>query len=258
MLSGARRQYLVVVALSIIWCILYFYDSIHRANELVRTGLLTTGGWSAVSVHNTYVVESRKTHAKALTWDRSTESNSELRDAITTLFKTTKIHPTQHYYRDSKGKYFSGASGNESTWQTPLGKRILIVDIDTRVPTGDNQILDPSKKIDWESLESGGTGLVSHAITNHYLYALIHGYEYRYYQALNMPDHYPTWIRPHIFKELLPDYEFIVAMDADVVVSHLEIPLEWMFNRWGIAKHTSMALPHDTEEFVDGSSSNIA
>lgn len=67
-----------------------------------------------------------------------------------------------------------------------------------------------------------------------------------------MPDHYPTWIRPHIFKELLPDYQFIVAMDADVVVSHLEIPLEWMFNRWNIAKHTSMALPHDTEEFVDG------
>lgn len=213
---------------------------------------MSTGGWSAVSVHNTYVVGSHKASGIALTRTRSTEANSELRDAITTLFKTTKIDPTQHYYRDSKGKYFSGANGNESTWQTPLGKKILIVDIDTRVPTGENQILDPSKKIDWESLESGGTGLVSHAITNHYLYALIHGYEYRYYQALNMPDHYPTWIRPHIFKELLPEYEFIVAMDADVVVSHLEVPLEWMFNRWGIAQHTSMALPHDTEEFVDG------
>lgn len=177
---------------------------------------------------------------------------SELRDTITTLFKSIKIDPTQHYYRDSKGKYFSSAHGNESTWTERLGNKLLIVDIDTRVPTGDNQILDPGAKLDWESLESSGTGLVSHAIANHYLYAMIHGYEYRYYQALNMPDHYPTWIRPHIFKELLPDYQFVVAMDADVVVSHLEVPLEWMFNRWGIAKHTSMALPHDTEEFRDG------
>lgn len=178
----------------------------------------------------------------------------ELRDALTTVFKTIRVDPAQKYYRDSRGKTFTGSSSNTSTWTEPLGKKVLIVDIDTRVPTGDNQILQPESKIDWETLSSSGTGLVSHAITNHYLYAMIHGYEYRYYQAINMPDHYPTWIRPHIFKEVLPDYQFIVAMDADVVISHLEIPLEWMFNRWGIEKHTSMALPHDTEEFVDGES----
>lgn len=134
------------------------------------------------------------------------ELTSELRDAITAVFKTIKIDSTQHSYRDSKGKYFSGAHGNESTWTQPLGKKVLIVDIDTRVPTGDHQILDPGKKIDWETLQSSGTGLVSYAITNHYLYAMIHGYEYRYYEALNIRDHYPTWIRPHIFKELLPEY----------------------------------------------------
>lgn len=124
--------------------------------------------------------------------------------------------------------------------------------MDTRVPTGDNQILNQDKKLDWETLESMGTGLVSHAIADHYMYAMIHGYDYRYYQAAPVPDHYPTWIKPHILKEVLPDYQFVVAMDADVVVAHPEVPLEWMFNRWGIAKHTSMALPNDTEEFRAG------
>lgn len=56
MLLGTRRQYLIVIALSIVWCTLYFYSSIHRGNELVTTGDLISErwGWSAVSVHNTY------------------------------------------------------------------------------------------------------------------------------------------------------------------------------------------------------------
>lgn len=83
-----------------------------------------------------------------------------------------------------------------------------------------------------------GAGLVSGGISNHYLYAMIHGYDYKFYHALDMPDHHATWIKPHIFKELLPDYEFVVFMDADAIVSHLEVPLEWMFNRWGIVSDT--------------------
>jgi hypothetical protein len=43
-----------------------------------------------------------------------------------------------------------------------MKKRLLIVDIDTRVPKGDNQILNPDKKIDWDALELSGAGFVSH------------------------------------------------------------------------------------------------
>jgi hypothetical protein len=105
--------------------------------------------------------------------------------------------------------------------------------------------------IDYEHLDlkaAGGGGLVSNAIINHYFYALIHGYDYRFYQAQHIKDHHDTWIMPHVFRELLPDYQFVVAMDADVTISHLDLPLEWLFNRWGVAPHTSMALPWDTEE----------
>jgi hypothetical protein len=101
-------------------------------------------------------------------------------------------------------------------------------------------------------MEMAGGGLVSNAIINHYMYALVHGYDYKYYQASSIPDHHDTWIMPHAFRELIPDYQFVVAMDADVTIPHLEVPLEWMFNRWGIQKHTSMALPWDTMELRGG------
>jgi hypothetical protein len=128
------------------------------------------------------------------------------------------------------------------TWTKPLGKKILVVDIDTRVPTGNNQILNPDKKINWQELQNSGAGLTSHAISNHYLYAMIHGYDYKFFQALNIPGHYATWILPHILKELLPGYQVVIALDADVVVSHLEVPLEWMFNRWEIKVSSDLTL----------------
>lgn len=135
-----------------------------------------------------------------------------------------------------------------------MGKKVLIVDIDTRVPTAVNQILN-ADTLDWEHLDLAvGGGLVSNAIINHYMYALIHGYDYKFYQARHMETVHDTWIMPHALRELLPDYDFVVAMDADVTISHLDVPLEWMFNRWGIKKHTSMALPWDAEEFHNGKS----
>ncbi|KAI8935874.1 hypothetical protein NX059_007389 [Plenodomus lindquistii] len=180
------------------------------------------------------------------------QSDDPLRDAISTLFSSVTIDATQKLYRDAEGRHFIGAYGNSSVWREPLGKKVVIVDVDTRIPTGDNQILNADKKINWAKLESGGIGLISHAITSHYLYAMIHGYDYRYYQAAEMPGHHSTWIKPHLIKDMLPDYQFVITMDADAVITHPEVPLEWLFNRWGIAKHTSIAMPHDTEEDLNG------
>lgn len=55
-----------------------------------------------------------------------------------------------------------------------------------------------------------------------------------------------------MLRKLLPDYDFVVTLDADAVFAHLDVPLEWLFNRWGVTANTSVALPWDTEEFVDG------
>jgi hypothetical protein len=171
-----------------------------------------------------------------------------LRAALSALFESIKHDPTNPEYRDARGQSFFA---NQTIWTQPLGKKLLIVDIDTRVPSGDNQILNPDT-LDFEHMEMKGGGLVSNAIINHYMYALIHGYDYKYYQAASIPDHHDTWILPHAFRELIPDYQFVVAMDADVTIPHMEVPLEWMFNRWGIREYTSMALPWDTMELRNG------
>jgi hypothetical protein len=177
------------------------------------------------------------------------QAKAGLHDHISALFRSIKHDPTNREYRDASGQVFTA---NHTIWRRPLGKKVLIVDIDTRVPTGPNQILN-STPLNFETLDThSGGGLVSAAIMNHYLYALVHGYDYKYFQARSIPDHHDTWIMPHVFRKLIPDYQFVVAMDADALVPHLEVPLEWMFNRWGVRKHTSMALPWDTMEHRDG------
>ena len=109
--------------------------------------------------------------------------------------------------------------------------------MDTPLPTGGNQLFHQDPKLDGGHLEMLSGGLVhSHGISNHYLYAMIHDYDYTNFQALNIPEHNPTWIKPRIIKDLLPDYDFVVFMDANVIVPHLEVPFEWMFNRWGIVR----------------------
>lgn len=46
-------------------------------------------------------------------------------------------------------------------------------------------------------------------------------------------------------------------MDADVTITHLEVPLEWLFNRWGLTKHTSISMPWDQEEILGGETVSI-
>ncbi|RYN82484.1 hypothetical protein AA0120_g9846 [Alternaria tenuissima] len=181
-------------------------------------------------------------------------SKPTIRDTINTLFARIKHDPSASAYVDPSGTYYKG--GNETVWTRPLGKKVLIVDIDTRVPTGENELLNP-ERLDWENLKTSGAGMVSNSIMNHYLYAMVHGYDYKFYQARDMKDHYNTWILPHVLRELIPGYQFVVVMDADVTIPHLDVPFEWMFNRWGIKEHTSIALPWDTEEFRDEGSISI-
>ena len=174
-----------------------------------------------------------------------------LRDTNTSLFKSIKHDPIEPEYIDATGQYFQG--GGQTIWMQPLTKKILLVDIDTRVPTGEKQVLNPDT-LDWERFDMNGGDFVSCGIFNHYLCAPIYGYDYQTYQARHIPGHEVSWVIPHVLWELTPDYQFVVAMDAEVTTSHLEVPLEWMFNRWELQKHTSMALPWDTEQIRNNTS----
>jgi hypothetical protein len=52
-------------------------------------------------------------------------------------------------------------------------------------------------------------------------------------------------VKPHVLLNLLDSYRFVIFIDGDATIRHLEIPFEWLFNRWGVTPQTSSAMPLD-------------
>jgi hypothetical protein len=80
----------------------------------------------------------------------------------------------------------------------------------------------------------------------------MHGYDYRFVNAREMKGMHNTWVKPHVLLDLLKSYRFAIFLDADTTIQHLELPLEWLFNRWGITPETSIAMPLDVEHTLGG------
>lgn len=193
------------------------------------------------------------------------EKETSVRERIHSLFSPVR-HPLTENYIDASGKTFELKA--MPRWRNPLGKKVLIVDIDTREPNGNNEMLNPSG-MNWEQLQMGGGQLVSGAIMGHYLYcefeqavtelnytkalrsAQIHGYDYKFFQAKPMEGYHNTWILPGAIRSLIEsdEYQWVMTMDADVTISHPDVPLEWLLNNWGATNNTSILMPIDQKVF---------
>jgi hypothetical protein len=124
--------------------------------------------------------------------------------------------------------------------------------MDTRIPNGPNELWN-STTMNYEALDaSKGSQMVSASLMNHFLYSQIHGYDYKFYAARHLKHRHDTWIKPHVLHELLHYYKFVVFIDADAVIQHLELPLEWLFNKWGVGPETTVAMPLDTRQILNG------
>jgi hypothetical protein len=51
---------------------------------------------------------------------------------------------------------------------------------------------------------------------------------------------------------MLHQYKFVVFIDADAILQHLEVPMEFLFNRWNISPNTSIGMPVDTRQVLGG------
>lgn len=172
-------------------------------------------------------------------------------NAIANLYEPI-IQPIHETYVDPNLRVWD--LPKSSHWHRSLGKKVLVVDTDTRIPEGDNELWS-DKGLNWETMNpKEGAKMVSMAFMNHYLYSQIHGYDYKYYAADHLKKMHDTWIKPHIFWELLQEdkWQFIVFLDSDAILQHLEVPVEWLFNRWHIGPNTSIAMPIDTEQILNG------
>ncbi|KAF1931144.1 uncharacterized protein M421DRAFT_56970 [Didymella exigua CBS 183.55] len=169
------------------------------------------------------------------------------------LYESIRTNISAEAYMDASGQEYK-INEQGPWWKEPLRNEILIVDIDTRIPDGDNELWN-SERVDWANMnaEKDG-GMMSASFMNHFLYSQIHGYDYRFFNARSMEiqGYHNTWVKPHVLSELLESYRFVVFVDADATIQHLELPIEWLFNRWGITPSTSIAMPLDTRQVLDG------
>lgn len=87
------------------------------------------------------------------------------------LFETLRHPITSPSYTDRLGDIFE-TRGDGPWWTQPLGKDLLIVDIDTRLPDGKNELWN-NGRLDWEHMENDGNGVLTASQMSHYLYGKI-------------------------------------------------------------------------------------
>jgi len=122
-----------------------------------------------------------------------------------------------------------------------LGKKVLVLDIDSRPLKGKGQIMN-------EALQWKGMRPLSAGMLGHYMFAQIHGYDYKFIRAPDYADRWGTWVKVPMMKEALKTHEYIVFMDSDVMFRHPHLPLEWLLNYWNMTDDTLAMMAVDPNE----------
>ncbi|KAJ6144698.1 Galactosyl transferase [Penicillium chermesinum] len=66
-----------------------------------------------------------------------------------------------------------------------------------------------------------------------------------------MGSRYGTWAKVPAIREFLEHYQFVVFLDADVILTYPHLPLEWLFNYWAMHPQTLVAMAADPTEPVN-------
>ena len=161
---------------------------------------------------------------------------SPVLDILRILFEPSKVGVNQREFTDDDGVKYE--LPEKTRYNEKLGKEILILDLETR-PLESTEAFKKGE-YHWRNI-----GHVSGGIFSHYLYALVHGYDYKLIHAPNFEDRHATWIKPSALANHIKDYKWIVFLDADATFRHLHLPLEWMFNYWNIEPKHSITMSLD-------------
>jgi len=131
-----------------------------------------------------------------------------------------------------------------SRWRESLGEKLCIIDLDSRGFHEPGQIF-ADEPMSWAAGKPEPHGL-SLGVLNHWLYAKIHGYKYYYIEIEQFEDRRDSWKKPPVMAEILKDHEVCLYLDSDAIFHHLDLPFEWMMNRWDLHKDSnSLALAAD-------------
>jgi hypothetical protein len=77
--------------------------------------------------------------------------------------------------------------------------------------------------------------------------AMIHGYSYHFIQTTPFSDRAPYWTKIPALAETLSNIgcAFTVSIDADATFMNLNLPFEWLMNRWNITPQTALSMAED-------------
>jgi hypothetical protein len=179
---------------------------------------------------------------------QSTTPTIPVEDAIRGLFSHRRLSLTAPQFQDEEGTIFDLPAANPIHWPKPLGKRLCILDIDNRPFNKTNEAWN-EQPLHWRTTRAWSTGIL-----NHYLYAMIHGYTYRFVHSTPPPGRAPVWGEILAMRGMLEkgECDVMINMDADAVFAHLEVPIEWLLNRWNVSsKDVSVVMPLDPSLSLD-------
>lgn len=85
------------------------------------------------------------------------------------LYESVRTNVSAPTYKDPSGQEYK-INEHGPWWKKPLRNKILIVDIDTRVPDGENELWN-KERMDWPNLDAKKDGgMVSASFMNHFMY----------------------------------------------------------------------------------------
>ncbi|KAF4549856.1 Hypothetical protein D9617_19g101610 [Elsinoe fawcettii] len=116
-----------------------------------------------------------------------------------------------------------------------LGKDLVILDVDTRP---------------WRVENTKDMSQLSWGRLNHYLYAQMHGYDYKFVQAPAPPKGtHATWVKIEAIQRVLQEgYKFVVFTDSDVVFPYLQLPMEYLLTEWNVTSEIAITAGYAPDE----------
>ncbi|KAF2423575.1 hypothetical protein EJ08DRAFT_444622 [Tothia fuscella] len=162
-----------------------------------------------------------------------------LPDIIKALYKPLVTPVAASSFVDRHGRKHE--LPGDPVWIRSLGRRLCIVDIDTRPLDEENMIMNPAQ-MNWDNFQPVSAGML-----NHYMYALIHGYTYHFIRTPPAPDRAPYWTKIPALASTLSSSQcdITISIDADATFMNLNLPFEWLLNRWRYTRHTSLMMAVD-------------
>ncbi|KAE9968345.1 hypothetical protein Vi05172_g5658 [Venturia inaequalis] len=174
----------------------------------------------------------------APTPSRTSPSEISFEDAIRAIY-APMLHPIDapEFIDPTDGEVYIT---NQTIYTEGFGKNLCIIDVDTRPLNGTDELM--SEDFNWQSISGVSTGML-----NHYLYAKIHGYDYKFIHTTEWHNksREDVWTKIPTLRETLKDYRIVVMIDADAIFRNLNLPYEWLLNRWNFTEETSFTMPLD-------------